>query len=125
MEDKDFLYGQLTRQIIDIANAVYEELHYGHPEKVYQKAFEYELEKLDFKFKRESYSKIQYDGKVVGRYFLDFLIDNKIAVEIKVRREIYESDWIQLLNYLKANGLKVGLLIIFMKYGVKIKRVVN
>lgn len=61
----------------------------------------------------------------MGRYFLDFLIDDKIAVEIKVRREIYEIDWIQLLNYLKANSLKVGLLIVFTKYGVKIKRVAN
>lgn len=123
--DSDFLFGNLTKIIINSANAVYSELGYGHPEKVYQKAIELELNQKKISFCREVYSKVKYDGMVVGKYFLDFLVESKVAVEIKVRREIYESDWIQLLNYLKANNLKVGLLIVFMKYGVKVKRIMN
>lgn len=53
------------------------------------------------------------------------MIDDKVAVELKVRREVYESDWIQLLNYLKAKDLRVGLLIVFTKQGVAVKRLVN
>lgn len=125
MEDKDFLFGDLTKTIISSANLVFLELGYGYPEKIYQSALEKEFKKADLIFTREVYSKIKYDGEVVGRYFLDFLVEKKVAIEIKVRREIYESDWIQLLNYLKANDLRVGLLIIFTKYGIKIKRVMN
>lgn len=106
-------------------NKIFLELGYGYPEKIYQKALEKELKKQKIPYKRECYSKILYDGEVVGRYFLDFLIEDKIAVKLKVRREIYECDWIQLLNYLKARELRVGLLIVFQKHGVKVKRVVN
>jgi len=125
MKDRDFLYGDLSRIVIDSVNRVFLDLGYGYPEKVYQKALEKELNKQKISFRRECYSKILYDGEIIGRYFLDFLIDNKIAVELKVRREIYECDWIQLLNYLKAKELKVGLLIVFQKHGIKIKRIAN
>jgi len=122
---RKFLYGDLTQKIIISTRTIFDELGYGHPEKVYQKALQKDLLKQKIPFKRESYSKILYDGEVVGRYFLDFLIDDRVAVELKVRREIYENDWIQLLNYLKAKELKVGLLIVFMKSGVAVKRLMN
>lgn len=120
-----FVHGELTQKIINSARKIFDDLGYGHPEKIYQKALEVELKKQKIPYKRESYSKILYDGEVVGRYFLDFLVDDKVAVELKVRREVYENDWIQLLNYLKAKDLRVGLLIVFMKSGVAVKRLMN
>lgn len=125
MKDEEFVHGDLTRKLINIAYKVNDSLGYGYPEKIYQKAFEKQLIREKTSYKRESYSKILYDGEIVGRYYLDFLIDNIVAVELKVRREVYESDWIQLLNYLKAKNLNVGLLIVFTKLGIKIKRVMN
>jgi len=120
-----FLFGDITDKIIAASYKVYNELGYGHPEKVYQNSLAVELEKIGLKYRRESYSKILYDKTIVGRYFLDFLVEDKTAVEIKVRRELYKSDWLQLISYLKSNKIKVGLLIVFAKENLKIKRVVN
>lgn len=125
MKDSDFLHGDITRQLINAARRIFDELGYGHPEKIYQRAFEKELNNHKKDYKRECYSRVLYDGETVGKYFLDFLVENKVAVELKVRREIYESDWIQLLNYLKARDLRVGLLIVFAKQGVVVKRLGN
>lgn len=122
---EEYLFEDLTEKLIGFAFKIFKEMGYGHPEKIYQKCFEAELIVAKLAYQREKYSKIKYDGNVVGRYFLDFLVDNKIAVEIKVRREIYENDWIQLLNYLKARNLKVGLLLVFSKNRVIVKRLVN
>ena len=122
---KKFLFGDITDKIISLVFKIYHELDYGHPEKIYHKAFEIELKKNKINFKREQFAKIKYDGLVVGRYFLDFLIEGKVAVEFKVRRELYDTDWIQLLNYLKATNIRVGLLIVISKNGLKIKRVMN
>ena len=120
-----YLFEDLTEKLIGFAFKIFKEIGYGHPEKVYQKCFESELASANLEYQREKYSKIMYDGEVVGKYFLDFLVDGKIAVEIKVRREIYENDWIQLLNYLKAKKLKVGLLLVFTKRKVIVKRLAN
>ena len=56
---------------------------------------------------------------------VNFLIESKVAIELKVRRELYDTDWIQLLNYLKAKNIKVGLLIVIAKKNLIIKRLVN
>ena len=116
---------KLTKKIIGIAFKVYNSLGYGYPERIYQKAFAVELNNINLKYEKEKYSKILYDGRIAGRFFLDFLVGNKIAVELKVRREIYETDWIQILHYLKATGLKVGILLVFSKSGVLIKRLIK
>lgn len=125
MRGKKFLYGDLTEKIIALVFKVYHNLDYGHPEKVYQEALSVELNKEKISYTREQFAKIMYDGHIIGRYFLDFLIEGKVAVELKVRRELYDTDWIQLLNYLKATGIKVGILIVIAKDGLKIKRVMN
>lgn len=123
--DGELLYKELTERIIAACFKIYNQMGYGYPEKIYQKSLELELQSKEIKYEREVYSKILYDGKIAGKFFLDFLIDDKVAVELKVRRNMYESDWIQLLNYLKAKNLRVGILAVFTKNKVEIKRVVN
>ena len=120
-----FIYEDLTGQIIDLAKKIYKNLGYGLPEKIYQRALDVELKNRDLNFIRESYCRIEYKGKFIGKFFLDFFVEDKVAVELKVRNELYEGDCIQLLNYLKAKNLKVGLLIVFTSFGVKLKRIVN
>ena len=122
---EDYLYKDLTEKIIGCCFAVYNELKYGYPEKTYQNAIASELEKKKLTFQRESYSKILYDGKAVGRFFLDFLVEDKVALEIKVRRQLYPTDWAQLLNYFKAKKLSVGLLAGYTPEKVVIKRLIN
>ncbi|MCX6810493.1 MAG: GxxExxY protein [Candidatus Berkelbacteria bacterium] len=124
-KSSSYAHADLTEKIIGCAYSIFHDLGYGYPEKIYQNSFVFELQKQNLDFEREKFSKITYKEQVVGKYFLDFLVDNKVAIELKVRKEMYESDWLQLLSYLKSENIKVGLLIVFSPKGVLIKRLVN
>jgi GxxExxY protein len=115
----------LTYKIIGCVFKVYNELGYGYQEKYYQRALAKEFNQQNIKFTKERKVKIDYHGRTIGRYFIDFAIDNKIALELKVASEIYQKNFNQLLAYLKSNNLKVGILAVFTKDGIKIKRAVN
>ena len=95
------------------------------PEKLYQKAFAEALDEIGLGFSKEKYGKIKFHDKVVGRYYLDFYIESKIAVELKARNDLQRSDINQLLGYMISEDVKIGLLIVFTRDGVKIKRLVN
>lgn len=123
--NQNYPESKLTEIIIGCAFKVYNELQYGLSERMYQRALAKELRKHELDLKKEKYGLIKFDGEVIGRYFVDFIVQNKIAVEMKVRREIYQKDINQLLNYIKSENLSVGLLLAFSKEGVKIKRIIN
>lgn len=125
MSLKEYPSSKLTGQIIKAFFDVYNQLGYGLPEKIYQKALAKSMESKNLHFDREKYSLIKFNSCPVGKFFLDFLVENEVAVELKVRNEIYETDVIQLLNYLKSERLKIGLLLVFTKKGIKIKRIIN
>ena len=122
---QELLYKDLTSKILSAVYDVFENLGYGYKEKIYQNALEKELLKRNLTFARECYGKILYDGEVVGKYYLDFLVEDTVAVELKVRRELFDSDKVQLLEYLKAKHLKVGLLVVFSKEKPIVKRFIN
>lgn len=125
MEDEKFPETNLTREIIGSAFDVFKELGFGLAEKTYQAALAEALSEKKLEYHREKYSYITFKGKRIGKYYLDFLVENKIAVELKVRNEIYQTDINQLLSYLKSEDVKIGLLIVFTKYGTKVKRLIN
>ena len=104
---------------------IWTELGYGHKEKIYQSAAEGEFRSAGLKFQRELPARIVYKNNPVGLYYFDFLIDDKIILELKVRNYFSQKDIDQLYSYLKAKNLKLGLLAHFTKTGVKCKRVVN
>lgn len=114
-----------TKDIIGALFKVYNTLGYGYREKEYQKAFEQELTKLGLKFQRELYSNLKYEEKIIAKFFVDFLIENSVVVELKVAEDVYRKHFQQLLAYLKNHNLKVGLLAIFTHNRVIIKRIVN
>ncbi|MFA7244240.1 MAG: GxxExxY protein [Patescibacteria group bacterium] len=116
---------ELTRNIIGCAFEVYKALGYGLSEKTYQNALSESLAKKQLEFQREKYGFVTFNGKKVGKYYLDFLVAGKIAVELKVRNEIYETDVRQLLSYLSSEKIQVGLLIVFTKNGAKVKRLIK
>jgi GxxExxY protein len=119
------LFPELSYQVMGAIFQVFKELGYGFQEKYYHRALAAVLQNFGIPFRQEVYHPILFRGKIIGRYFIDFIIDNKIALEIKVGREFYPKDWKQLSAYLKATGLPLGILILFTKDGVRFRRIAN
>ena len=112
---------ELSEKIIASAYNVHNELGYGFVEKVYRNALAIELEEVGMKFAVESPLKVSYHNKIVGDYFADIIVDDKIVVEVKAVSKLESVHEVQLVNYLKATGMNVGLLINFGQ-SVEIKR---
>jgi len=123
-EDRPFLHKDTTEKIIGAAFEVHRHLGYGFLERVYQRAMQVELLRDGLSAEIEKRIQVQYKGIVVGDYDADLLVDNSVAVEIKVGPQHDRRDEAQLLNELKAAGLKVGLLVNFGRAKVEYKRLV-
>jgi len=121
----ELIYKELSYEIMGCAFNVFKELGFGYREKYYQRALAEELKKAKIKFEKELAVKLWYDGKIIGKYKLDFLVENKIILEVKIAKDFYTKDIKQILSYLKAKNLRLGILIIVTKDGMKFKRVVN
>ncbi|HDL02204.1 MAG TPA: GxxExxY protein [Candidatus Pacearchaeota archaeon] len=114
---------ELTSEIIGIFYRVYNVLGYGFLEKVYENALAYEFRKAGLKFGQQVGISVLYEGEVMGDYFADFIVEGKVVVEVKAIRDFGGTEEAQLLNYLKATGNEVGLLLNFGK-DAKVKRMV-
>lgn len=112
---------ELTGKIIECAFRVHKNLGFGFLESVYQKALLIELTKVGLKVKKERKIQVNYDGQVIGDFVADILVEEKVILELKSVREIHPAHEAQLINYLKATGIEVGLLINFGEK-VEIKR---
>lgn len=114
-------YRELTDKIINAVYTVHSTLGFGFLEKVYQNALVIELTKRGIKADSEKPINVLYEGQVVGDYVCDVVVDNKVILELKALKELNDIYEVQLVNYLKATGMEVGLLINFGP-SVKIKR---
>ena len=123
-EDKPFLYRETTEKIIGAAFEVHRELGYGFLERVYQRALQVELLSEGVSAEIERRIQVHYKGVIVGDYDADLIVAEVVAVELKVNPQYDKGDEAQLLNELKATGLKVGLLINFGRTKVEYKRLV-
>ena len=121
----DLIYKDLSYVINGIAFKIDNEIGYGFDEKIYADAFEELLKKGKLKYQREVYSPVKVDNKVIARRFIDFIIEDKIVVELKQGINKYRKVCDQLFQYLRINKLKLGIVIRFTKNGVKIKRIPN
>ena len=119
LEHKD-----ITEKIIGAAFEVHRVLGYGFLEKVYQKAMQVELHRSGLRVESERKIKVAYKGATVGDYEADLFVEEKVIVELKVARNYVPDDEPQLLNELKATGVRVGLLINFGRTRVEFKRLV-
>ncbi|NQU83274.1 MAG: GxxExxY protein [Parcubacteria group bacterium] len=115
---------EFTHQIIGISYKVYNKLGFGYHEKHYQRSFAEELNNLNIVYEREKKFIIKYDEVDIGRYFVDFEINKNLVVELKVAQEFHQRHINQVLAYLKSSKIKLGLLILFTKTGVKVKRLI-
>ena len=104
---------KLTAKIIDCAYKVHKKLGFGFLESVYQNALMIELSKASLKVEKEQKIQVCYDGQAVGDFVADFVVEDKIILELKSVKEIHPAHEAQLINYLKATGIEVGLLINF------------
>ena len=122
--DKEFLYKELTGEIIESAFAVQNTLGCGLLEKVYENALSWELELRGKKVNTQKEYKVIYKVKEIGVYYADLIIEDKVIVEVKSVEEINDTHRAQLLNYLKISTLRIGLIINFGKPKLQYERFV-
>ena len=106
---------KLTKKLIKVFYDVYNELGYGFLEKVYQNAMYYELKDLGYNVEAQRQITVFYKDIEVGKYYADLIIDDKIVIELKAAKALVVEHEAQLLNYLKATDIEVGLLFNFGK----------
>ncbi len=121
----EFLLGELTHKVIGAAMRVHGIMGNGFPEYIYQRALNIELEKENILFKREAAIRVYYLGIPVGFRRVDFLIEEKITVELKAIPILEGKHMNQAINYLEAFNLQIGLLINFGSKALTYHRLTN
>ncbi len=111
----EYLHQDITQKIIKAFYKVYNTLGYGFLERVYQKALLIELRKMGFICQEEAPVKVFYEKINVGDYRADIIVEDKVIVENKASEFLCEEHEFQLINYLKATAIEVGLLLNFGK----------
>ena len=109
------IHEEVTDVILKAYYKVYNTLGYGFLEKVYENAMIIELQKQGLNVSAQQQIKVYYENIEVGEYYSDILVENKVIVELKSAEKISKSHEAQLLNYLKATNIEVGLLLNFGK----------
>jgi len=126
MESK-IIYKQVSYLIKQACIEVKNHLGTGLLEKVYKNALVVAIRNLGLKVEIEKEFNVYFKGVLVGKYFADIVVENKIILEVKACRALNEAHIAQLLNYLKISGYKLGILINFQREGTgfDFKRIVN
>lgn len=109
------LHADITEKIIQAYYKVHRTLGYGFLEKVYENAMRIELRKMGCKVEQQKNIKVYYETEEVGDYYADLLVDDLVIVESKAATVLSNDHEAQLINYLKATQIEVGLLINFGK----------
>ena len=123
-ENKSIIHKELSYKIIELALEVHNELGCGFLEKVYENALMILLDREGIPAKQQAPADVYFQNKVVGQYLADILIDNKIILELKTVNAISDVHKAQVLNYLRATGIKLGLILNFAKPRFEYKRMV-
>lgn len=124
-KDAAYPHQELTHKIIGAAYEVHRELGGGFLEKVYENALAVELGTRGLQVRKQDAIAVLYKGTTVGDYVCDLLVNGTVLCEIKALEALVPAHYAKLLNYLKATGLKVGLLLNFGPRRVDVKRIVN
>ncbi|MFZ4591972.1 MAG: GxxExxY protein [Ignavibacteria bacterium] len=109
----DYLYSELSDSIIKCFYKVYNVLGFGFLEKIYQKSLEIELTNNGIIFEPQYPIKVYYENSIVGEYYADIFVEDKIIIEIKAISTLVKENELQLINYLKSTNIEVGLLLNF------------
>ena len=122
---EEYKYKDLTHKIIGCAMAVHNTMGNGFQEVIYQRALAIELAQAGLDFQRELAMPIFYKEQQIGTRRVDFLVENKIMVELKAITQLEKVHLAQALNYLEAYKLEIGLLINFGNTSLQFKRIIN
>jgi GxxExxY protein len=112
---KNYFFNELTNIIIKAFYNVYNELGFGFLENVYQNALYLELISNQFKVEAQKLIKVHYKNNIVGNYKADLIVNEVIILELKAVEYLIEEHELQLINYLKATNIEIGLLLNFGK----------
>lgn len=104
---------------------VFNELGYGYQEKHYEKAVEKCFKEKNLKYKRQLPYKVLFQGEEIGKFYFDFLVENKIIIELKKGDYFAKRNINQVKEYLKATGLKLAIIVNFTHHGIKTLRILN
>lgn len=121
----EIVYPKLSYRIVSILFSVYNALGPNHYERVYQRGVAESLKMYGFRFKEQVYMPVNHLGRTIGRYYLDFLIEDKIILELK-SKGFFQRTYIDQLNaYLRTSKMKLAILACFSANGVLFRRIVN
>ena len=121
MNTDDFGFDRISERIIGCAFAVANTLGAGFVEKVYENALAYELRSGGVAVEQQAAVVVRYEGVIVGEYAVDLLVEGAVVVELKAVRGFDDAHFAQCLNYLKAAGLRVCLLINFGRTRIEVR----
>ena len=119
------IYKELSYKIVGSIFEVFKELGYGFKERYYEDAISKEFDKNNIKYKRQVPYKLVYKGEPIGTYKFDFLVEDKIIIELKQGNYFIRNNMKQVIQYLKASKLQLAILVNITSNGVKFKRVLN
>jgi GxxExxY protein len=122
---QDLVHPELSYNLIGCAYEIFNELGFGHPEKIYQRAFAVQLKTKNIAFKEQVYHPLKFKDEIIGKFFFDFLVDEKVIIELKKDNRFSKQHIDQVNEYLRISGIKLAILINFAPNGVIYKRLVN
>ncbi|MBM2886265.1 GxxExxY protein [Chromobacterium phragmitis] len=115
---------ELTYRIQGCVFEVFRQLGHGYLEKVYENALFHELRTIGLDVRAQASLCVHYKGQVVGEYFADLLVEGRVLLELKAQEKLAAIHEAQLLNYMKASGIKLGLLVNFWHPKAEVRRFV-
>ena len=125
MAESDLLYSELTRNIIGAAMEVHRILGTGFVESVYEESLAIEFDLRKIPYERQKPIDVLYKDRLAKQFVCDFIVYDKIIVELKAIRKISDIEQTQVLNYLKATELNLGLLLSFGNSSLEVKRLID
>lgn len=118
-------YGDITEKIIGCAMKVHSKMGMGYPEIIYSRCLAIEFNRISLLYEKEKNLNVYYDESIVGRRRVDFMVEDKIVVELKAMAELTDKDFVQSLNYLESHRQEIALLINFGAKSLQFKRIIN
>jgi len=122
---KVIIYPELSYELMALLFKVHNTMGKNFQEKYYQRAVEIELKKQGIPYEREKLVRLYYEKENIGRYYIDFVVSNKIALEIKAADYFKREFTAQVLAYLSSAQLKLGIIVNFNSQTLLYKRYVN
>lgn len=121
---KDYPESDLTEKIIQASIEVQKNLGHGFLESIYENALVVELEKMGFKYEKQKPVEIFYKNVKVGEHRVDLIVENRVIIELKAISDFEQIHRAQIISYLTATGLRIGLLINFGKTKIDVDRII-